>query len=195
MNWRRAEVVVGCGLLVFAVGCSSVLPTTRTTFKSQWTNYADVQAAFDQIVPYQTTTTDLKALGFDPQTTPNIKVLTYVEVIQHFMPNPGITKADLDPAVLACIEARDQGRAYLIELSDIKSKRYGSVLLDIFGFKRRTHVTGWRFNGLILLTDHLVVYKLASGEPDVSTDEQRIKPLGPLQELDAALAGAASRFK
>ena len=184
--------MVGGGLLLLT-GCSSVLPTAHLTTKSSFTNYAQVQAAFDRIVPYQTHVSDLKPLGLDPDSSANVKVLTYVDVMRHFMPNPAITKDDLHPAVRDCIEARENGHAYQVELSDITSKRYGSAFLDVLGFKRRTRETGWRFNGLILTTNSVVVYKLSSGEPAVSTDQMRVKPFGPLQELDSAVMGAATR--
>ncbi len=71
-----------------------------------------------------------------------------------------------------------------MELKDIQSKRHGNLFLDVFGFDRKTHVSGWRFKGLILMEDDLVVYKLSSGEPQISSDEIQVKPLGPLQELD-----------
>jgi len=166
-----------------------MLPTSRATIQTQWKNFTEVQAAFNRIVPYQTRTNDLKALGFDPKASPNVKVLTYVDIIPRFMPNPAMTKKDLHPAVRECIEAKEKGHAYEVELSDIRTKRHGNVFLDMFGFKRKTHETGWRFKGLILLNDGLVVYTLASGEPDIVRDEQRIKPLGPLQEIDALVGG------
>src|ERR1041385_1264313 len=98
---------MGGGILLLMPGCASMFPTTRATTRSAWTNYADVQAAFDRIVPYQTRTNDLKTLGFDPAAAPNIKILTYVDIIPLFMPNPAMTKAELQPAVRECIEARE----------------------------------------------------------------------------------------
>lgn len=186
--------VAGFGAVFLFTGCSSVLPSTQTVTKTHFTNYAQVQAAFAQITLYETHTGDLRQLGFDPAVSPNVRVLTYVEVMQRFMPNPAITKTDLAPGVRACIEAHERGHALEVELSDIKTKRYGNALLDIFGFKRRTHETGWRFRGLILTTNSTVVYKLSSGEPMVANDSSRIRPLGPLQELDSAAASAASKF-
>lgn len=173
-------------------GCNCLLPKTETTTRSQFTNYAQVSAAFDAIVPYETRTTDLKELGLEPSVSPNVKLLTYVQVMQFFMPNPSITKDDLSPAVRECVEAKENGHAYLVELSDIRTKRYGNAFLDIFGFKRRTLETGWRFSGVILATNGMVVYKLTSGEPSIVNYRKTVKPLGPLQELDTATAGVAS---
>lgn len=185
---------MGLGAVLLLNGCSSVLPSTQSVTRSHFTNYTQVEEAFARIVPNETHTRDLRELGFHPAVSPNVRILTYVEVMQRFMPNPAITKADLAPGVLACIEAHERGHAYEVELSDIKTKRYGNAFLDIFGFKRRTHETGWRFRGLILTTNGIVTYKLAAGEPMVANDSSRIRPLGPLQELDSAASSAATRY-
>ena len=44
-------------------------------------------------------------------------------------------------------------------------QRIGNVVLDVLGFQRETQTDGWRFNGLILLKDGVVVYKLTGGQP------------------------------
>ncbi|HZI33900.1 MAG TPA: hypothetical protein VFF11_16295, partial [Candidatus Binatia bacterium] len=162
---------------------------------SRWKDYNDVEGAFKTIVPYHTTVENLQTLGFDPKVSPNVKILNYVDIIQIFMPNPGIQMKDLAPAVRDCIEARENSRAYQVELHDIVDQRHGNLFLDIFSFKRKTHESGWRFKGLILIKDNLVVYKLASGEPQVSNESKKVKPLGPLQELDFSVSQAASYVK
>lgn len=82
-----------------------------------------------------------------------------------------------------------------IELNEIKSRRYGNAFLDVTGFVKKTHETGWHFKGLLLISDGVVVYKLSSGEPVVDRYEKKIKPLGPLQELDSIVAGTVDRFR
>jgi len=77
-------------------------------------------------------------------------------------------------------------------LEDVREKRHGNLLLDVFGFKRLTHQSGWRFKGLILIKDNVVVYTLASGEPDISHEDANIKPLGPFQDLDDVVLHAAA---
>ena len=91
------------------------------------------------------------------------------------MPNPGIHKQDLPGAVRECIEAKEMSRAYLVELQDTQKKRHGNLFLDIFGFNRKTHESGWRFKGLILIDNDLVVYKLSSGEPQISREEKQVQ--------------------
>jgi hypothetical protein len=177
-------VLLVSGVAFLTTGCVSLLPNEDSTTKSRWKSYAEVTAAFNRITLKSTDTNYLKVLGFYPTASPNVKLLTYMDVIQIFMPNPGIRRKDLPEPVRECIDAREQSCAYQIELQNTNSHRHGNVFLDMFGFKRKTHVEGWRFNGLILITDGVVVYKISSGEPQISRDQNTTHPLGPLQELD-----------
>jgi len=180
--------------LFLTSGCAALLPSSQATTKSRWTNYWEARSTFDRIVPFQTTSTDLNALGFDPS-APNVKLLTYLDVIQRFLPNQSIAKEDLDHAVRECIEAKDGCRALELELNEVKGKRLGSVLLDMFGFRRKTHETGWRFKALLLIRNDRVVYKLSSGEPAVDRMEKKVKPLGPLQDVDSLLLRSVSELR
>ena len=188
MKQRSFRLLVVAGAMVLTSGCASMFPTKRVTTESRWTNYAQVQAAFDLIQTNRTTVADLKSMGFDPTASPNLKILTYVDLIQRFMPNPGIRLEDLHPAVRACIEAKERSRAFELILKNDNKKRHGNLFLDILGFKRLTHETGWEFDGLILLDDDTVVYKLSSGQPLISREDRDIRPLGPLQEIEGSFA-------
>jgi len=177
-------MLMAASLVLFTSGCSSLLPRSHTLTKSKWDSYAEAGAAFERIILGETTTNDLGRLGLHPAENPNVKILTYLDLIQRFMPNQSITKEDLDEAVRACIEARDKSEAWEIELRDLKSRRYGNALLDVTGFVRKTHETGWQFKGLLLIRDGRVVYKLVSGLPQVDHYDKKVRPLGPLQEFD-----------
>ena len=167
-----------------------MLPQTHTVTRSRWKDYNEVNTAFAKISPFHTRTNALRSMGFDPEVSPNVHMLTYVEIIQRFMPTPDITKADLPKPVRDCIAARDRSCAYEIDLSDTHDDRHGNVFLDMFGFKRHTTVSGWEFKGLILMTDGIVVYKLSAGDPMISKDTDRVHPLGPFQELDNVVVHA-----
>lgn len=184
MKKWRAMFLSFAGAMLLTTGCVSLLPTDTSTTKSEWKSYPEVASTFDKIVPERTDTNYLKALGFSPDTSPNVKLLTYIDIIQIFMPNPGIQKSDLPEAVQMCIGAREKSYGYMIDLDNTRSHRRGNVFLDIFGFKRKTHIEGWKFKGLILINNDLVVYKLSSGEPKISRDEDSTHPLGPFQEMD-----------
>ena len=141
-------------------------------------------ADYEKIIPFETTLDALKELGFDPYSQPNIRILSYLDVIQRFMPNQSIKVDDLDDAVSFCIQSRTKCIAYEAQPQKVKSKRVGNVALDLLTFKRRTLSSGWSFYALILINDGIVVYKVWGGEPFVSGEKVRQNPLGPIQGMD-----------
>ncbi len=164
-------------------GCASLFPSETRTVRSPWSNFKDIKTAFDQIIPYQTTADDLVKLNFDPYTTSNISILTYLEIMQRFMPNTSISQSDLDPAIQDCLSVRDSCHAYEMKQQNLNQERYGNIVLDIFNFRRRTQKSGWEFNVLIVMKHDLVVYKLWSGKPNLDETVDSKNPLGPLQDL------------
>ena len=181
------------GLLIVAVttsGCGSLLPSAKQTTTSPWNSFDEAKSAFDKITPYTTRADEMRSLGFDPFTTPNIKILTYVDIMNRFLPNPSIKKEDLDEGLQSCINAKATCKAYEFFPQRIRSKRYGNVLLDLFNFRRKTKESGWKFQALIVLTDSTVVYKLWGGEPIIDQHRDTKNPLGPLQNAADILTGA-----
>jgi hypothetical protein len=187
--------LTAAGVLLLTTGCKSLFPNKSSVTDSRWHSYEHVEFDFGKIIPYHTDTNELKTLGFCPGASPNIKVLTYVDIIPIFMPNPGIQREDLPKPVQECLAAREHGCAYLIDLHDTQSRRHGNLFLDIFGFKRHTHEMGWSFKGLILLKNGVVVYKLSSGEPQISTEDDVNHPLGPFQEVDGSFLNVITVYK
>lgn len=184
-----------CLALVFTTtGCKSLFSSSAQRARTPWQNFDEAQIAFDKVVPHKTTVEELKGLGFDPNTTPNIKILTYLDLIQRFIPNSSISIEDLQADVRACIESKDCCHAYEMELDMTDSKRYGNLALDVFGFNRKTKTTGWRFKALVIVKDDVVAYKIRSGEPNVDRLERKTKPLGPLQELDNIVTKVIGAF-
>jgi len=53
--------------------------------------------------------------------------------------------------------------------------------------RRETHSSGWRFTGLLLIKDGVVLYKLAGGQPFIHEIAQTEDMLGPLQALGSKL--------
>ncbi len=182
------------GLVVFATGCASLFPTDDRRTQAAWTNFASAQSDFEQIVPHKTTLDELRCMGFDPDVTPNIRWLTYLDIMARFLPNQSITKEDLDPNVREMIQCKDQCQAFEIDLEILNNHRYGNLPLDVLGFKKKTQITGWKFRGLVLLKDDVVTYKLISGEPNIDKFEKKLKPLGPLQDLEGLISRGAGRM-
>lgn len=189
---KAVMLVFVAGALLLTTGCQSMFISRQSTTLTQWTNWDQVNLAFNKIAPNHTTTTDLQTMGFDPKVTPNIKIMPYVDIMPLFMPNPNIHMDDLPVGVRVYVQAKKGNIAYLVELENVKEKRHGNLILDVFGFKRLTHQSGWRFKGLILIKDETVVYTLCSGEPDISQEDSNIKPLGPFQEMDGCAGSILS---
>lgn len=183
MIGRFAILPLLLSLLTLTTGCQSLFMSNRTTTESRWTNWDQVNIAFREIVPNQTSVNDLKRIGFDPTVTPNITIMPFVDIVPLFMPNPNIHMCDLPVGVQIYVESKTNNCAYRVALEDVRAKRHGSLLLDVFGFKRQTHNSGWRFKALILIRNNVVVYTLSSGEPNISSEESITKPLGPFQDM------------
>jgi hypothetical protein len=47
----------------------------------------------------------------------------------------------------------------------------------------KTKVTGWEFDGFIILKNDLVVYKISGGKPNIDELIDEEKPLGSFQDL------------
>jgi hypothetical protein len=178
-------------ILILSLICSGCtggfLPSIKETSKSPWQSFEEAKMSFDMIVAHQTTSEDLKFLGFDPFETPNVKLITYLELLEKFMPNQSIQMADLDPGVQSCLKVRELCHGYEVAPQILDSKRYGNVFLDLFNFRRKKVTMGWKFNALIVLKNGLVVHKVWGGEPNVSVFEDKRNPLGPLQEINKVL--------
>lgn len=180
----KKNVLLFILISALAAACGGLLPREKQVTESRWNSFEQAKESFDKIRPYKTTGEELKKLGFDPYKTPNVKILTYLDIIKLFIPNETIKKEDLDKGIQACIKQREDCQAYAIDLQNISSKRYGSFWKDFFQFERKTRQTGWRFNALVIILDDTVVYKLWGGEPIVHKEEARKKPLGPIQNME-----------
>jgi len=174
----------------FLSGCSALLPSSREVTaanSSGWQSYQDAEKTFAGITPGKTTAADLKALSLDPATNPSVAVLQTWQVRQRFIPNPLVTLDDLDQGVRECVEAREACRAYEVNYVATQSKRTGNAALDLLRMHRQTQTAGWRFNGLILVKDNVVVYTLTAGQPKIHQVEDKQDYLGPVQALASKL--------
>ena len=178
-TWHRLGAVIGVTLTL--TSCSALLPRGESTTESPWHSFEEAKAMFETITPYQTKTDQLKSLGIDPFVNPNVTILTYSDILRRFVPNIIARPDDLDGGIRDCIAAMELCRGYEVDHKQTKRKRYGNFWLDFFNFKRKTEVSGWRFNAVIVSKGDLVVYKLWSGQPLIHELEENRNPLGPLQ--------------
>lgn len=185
--WVRTGVfwVVVVTLSALLSGCGGVLPRESTKYAYPWSTFDGVKTAYDKITVYETQLDELIALGFDPANTPNVTVLSYLDVVNQF--SPLLEKADLPNGVQECIRAQEGCTAYVANITNISRKRVGNTALDLLGFKRETHITGWRFESLFVIVNDTVVYKKWRGTPAIEQSENSVKPLGPVQSLSGVL--------
>jgi hypothetical protein len=179
--------LVGCGGL-------GLLPHETKASLNSFQSYEQVQSAFTDVVPGQTRLTDLPKLGFDTATTPNVEVLSYLGVIERFMPRSTMSFDHLAPQVQACIESQDRCSAFVFHPQHVESRRLGNIFLDLLGFQRKTVATGWTAEVVLLMQDGHVAYKLMSGRPRVEDFHDEVTPLGPLQDIGNTAVRTASRF-
>lgn len=178
----KVKRVIGI-LTMLLAGCTTLLPRGESVTDGPWQNFQDAQATFDQIIPYKTTVQDLRALRLDPGQNPNITLLNYSDVLRRFIPASSAKSYDQDEGVQDCILAKAACKGYEIDQKVVKRHRYGNFWSDFLNFHRKVDIAGWRFNGVILIKDNLVVYKLTGGQPSIHEREENKNPLGPFQGI------------
>ena len=200
---KTQNILISIGLLFFTGGCAtqSLLPTQGVYTESSFETYTQVEGVVDKIIVGETKYSDLVNMGLDLENIPNVKKLTYLDVMTKFkLDSPSrytlFNKIELPVGVLKMLAARESGLAYEINLERLKNKREGSVFLDILNFRKTVHTTGWNISVLILIVDDTVEYVLYSGEKNIDRLEKEKNPLGPFQGFDGGdIIGAASEFQ
>lgn len=175
-------------ILLLCVACSGLLPSSHVASVSHWEDFEGTKASFDSIVPNSTSIYELGDLGFNPLSTPNLRLLNYLDVTRIFLPNPSITIADIDPQVRDCLSHGEACSGYALDLSVIDRERFGNVFLDMLGFRRYARETGWAFHAIVVIDGEYVIHKQWSGQPIVDRTDMKDRPLGPLQEIDLGSA-------
>ncbi|MDO8176714.1 MAG: hypothetical protein Q7T62_00565 [Undibacterium sp.] len=184
---RTAAAIFLTGLCLSMLGCASMLPNDSKATKSSWTSYQQAETAFASIITGETTLLQLKAMGVDPATTPNVALLSHADLLRRLNAMVSFEWSLLDPAIKTCVSSRQNCYAYQLEQTSLKHDRVGNFWLDFLNFKRVTNVTGWQFDALVIIDNDLVVYKSWSGKPNIHEVEQARYPLGPLQGIGASL--------
>lgn len=177
--WKSVLILV---VLMSLSACSTWLPEVRTdttTFKS----FDEAKAAIEALVPMKSDLRVVEKNGFNAKNHPNTTILTHADVARRFLPSSLLRREDLDPGIIACLEARDACRGIEVVGAKIQREREGSFWADFFNFQRRTVTTGWRINAIVLLVHDVVVYRAWSGQPVINEVEVTRNPLGPFQDI------------
>ena len=177
-------------VLAALAGCSSLLPKTTETsgdMKTAWQSYQQAAETFARITPRVTTVDELRGQHLDPRLNANMRIVPRYEIVQLFMVNGTMTLADLDDGVRECLQAQAACTAWAIDQQALQKRRSGNAALDMLKLHRETQNSGWRFSGLLLLKDGVVIYKLTGGQPRILEYAQTDDMLGPLQLIGSKL--------
>ncbi|MFZ2737136.1 MAG: hypothetical protein WBI20_14200 [Burkholderiaceae bacterium] len=173
-------------VLPLLAACSSMLPKSNNESAS-FQNFDEARKAIESLVPLQSDLGHLSKLGIDPFTLPNTLILSYPDLVRRFAPGNVLSKNDLDPGIVTCLNARHACRGWELKVERISRVRTGGFFSDFLNFSRRTESSGWRFNALILMVDGTVVYRAWGGQPLLNSVEVQKNPLGPLQNIGTSV--------
>ncbi|MDW3095032.1 MAG: hypothetical protein R8G33_05085 [Gammaproteobacteria bacterium] len=168
-------------ILYLLSGCSSLLPKEKNLTVGVWDTYEEAENTFNAIIPYVTTKDELINLNLNLENNKNITLLNYADIANRFDLGSYIHGYIPDKGISECIIAKSECKGYLVNEKFLRSKRYGNFFSDLLNFKRKTNITGWTFEGVILIKKDIVVYKLSGGIPALHEKIESSKPLGPLQ--------------
>jgi hypothetical protein len=175
--------LIACAAL--AGGCETLLPKSRAEVQSPWRSFEEARAAIESIEPGVSRTSDLRTLGIDPYTSPNVQILTFSDIALRFPLSINISHTD--KGLRDCLEAGKGCTGYHLNVREVRRDRVGGFWADTLRFKRVVEVTGWSFNALLLIVDDRVVYSLYGGQPKMHEQEVSRHPLGPAQDIGDSL--------
>ncbi len=184
---RIARVMLALWASSLIAACSSMLPHGQAHTDRPWGSYEQARQAYVSIEPGRTTFAELRAAGLDPTAIPNVKLLSYSDLLRRLVPPTSDVR--LDPGIRECLNAQRECEGFEVAENHVTHQRVGNFLMDFLDFRRETHTTGWNFDMVVLVARGRVVYKTWSGEPTVSQDSSTRNPLGPLQGLGASGLG------
>ena len=117
-------------LVLLSSGCAtqSLLPTQGVYTESSFDTYSQVENVVNKIKIGKTKYADLVRMGLDLEKIPNVKRLTYLDVMRKFnLDSPSrytiFNDIELPNGVIKTLEAREKGRTYEINLERLKNQR------------------------------------------------------------------------
>ncbi|MBV9904398.1 MAG: hypothetical protein JO346_07440, partial [Alphaproteobacteria bacterium] len=201
MHKRIFTSLSAVAALLMLAGCASWIPATTDLLPSEqslangtFETFSDMQAAYDRVSP-GTAAASLCNFGFDAAKSSNAEMLSYLGVIERFVPRESIKYDTLAKPVRDCIEAQERCQAYVFHPGRLTTTRSGDFFMDFLGFNRVTTDVGWSADIVFLVQDNKVVYKVISGKPYIAEVHNVRQPLGPLQDFSNAIAAASMGAK
>ena len=102
-------IVCFCTCLLLC-SCVNLLPRDDSEQPSGFDSFEAAAQVFDKIVAYRTTVEQLRALGFDLQSSPNVTLISYPQLTGRLAPDRGVPFEAIGPGIRDCILARLHAR-------------------------------------------------------------------------------------
>src|SRR5262249_31974754 len=141
-------LLVGCGTL-------SLLPQAEPG--PNFTNFAQLETAYDRIAT-GTPASQLRLEGFDPSAS-GAQVLSYLGIIERFVPADSHKSDALAEPVKDCIAARNRCTALVFRPAGLKPAPTGSLMRDMLGLARSAVSNSAPAAVTLFLQDGRVAYK------------------------------------
>ncbi|HEX3808365.1 MAG TPA: hypothetical protein VHW02_01600 [Rhizomicrobium sp.] len=163
---RTVFIALGVVAVLSLLGCGALglLPYQGDASALNFKNYDQVARAFGKIVPGETRLSELSALGFDAQRSAHVEALSYLGVIERFLPHDSAKFDELNPAVQNCIEARDHCSAIVFDREAKANRDTSNSLLQLLGFESASAAQTKAADVFLLIQDGRVTYKMMRGE-------------------------------
>jgi hypothetical protein len=158
-NVKAILFIVAAILLVGAVVLIE-LPLKGDGAQSKVLTDRDLLAAYVRIQPGLTPASQLARFGLDSSAA-NTQALSYLGVMERFMPHDSVAFDRLDAGVRDCIDARDRCTALVFRASDPARTGTPHGFLSTFGLGARAAVETPRVT--LLIRNGRVAFKMMSG--------------------------------
>jgi hypothetical protein len=170
------------GFCLALAGCGALLPRSTAEDVSPFQSYEAARDAFERLRPYHASLADLQALGFDVRSSTNVQQVPYPQWVG-LLVHPNVAPERADIGIRDCLAAEQACQAYVFRFGKLEHERKGSFLPDFFNFRRVTRTHGWRFEGVVLVREELVLFRNHGGQPKIELIDHRSNPLGPFQGM------------
>jgi hypothetical protein len=165
---ERGGILRNVKALVFAIAAIVLvsgivfaeLPRHGDVAQSKILTGRDLVAAYARIQPGLTRASQLARYGLDTAAA-NTQVLSYLGVMERFMPRDSVAFDRLDLAVRDCIDARDRCMALVFRASDLTRAALARDFLSTFGLGASAAADTPRVT--LLIRHGRVAFKMLSG--------------------------------
>jgi hypothetical protein len=151
--------LLGCGALTLLPRQNDPIPVRLMTVK-------DLAAAYARVRPGLTRASQLSRMGFDFGSA-NTQTLSYLGVMERFMPRDSVKFDRLNAAVQDCIVARDHCTALVFRPMDRSRAQSHTSFLSAIGLGAAAAASDRPPEITLLVRDGRVAFKMISGLPSI----------------------------